>query len=433
MTFRPLAGLALLTLMISSAYGQTPHLPPPETVRLDRLQLMQGFPPPADKRIDASNFLNQYPNIRWAFHHMRELLPTRNIARGSGTPYQLPQGEDRQQDINALEFTGPDGARMTFGDYLTATYADATIIMKDGKVIYEAYHEGMPADQPHIMWSMTKSFLGLLATQLIEEGVLRADALVTDYVPELSESGWQGATLQQLLNMTADIDYSEVYADAESDVVKYALAAGMVPAPDGFTGERDLYSYLPTIGAAEEHGQAFRYRTVHTETLGWVLRRATGQHTADLISERIWQKLGAEHDAYMLLDRNGAEWAGAGMNATLRDLARFGEMMRLEGKLNGEQIVSPEVVRSIREGADREAFKASGRDFQPGYSYRNQWWISHNKDGAFEALGVHGQTIHVNPAVGLVVVRLSSHPVATSAHTFPMTLPAMEALADRLR
>src|SRR5690606_16789853 len=118
---------------------------------------------------------------------------------------------------------------------------------------------------------------------------------------------------------------------------------------------------------------------------------------------------------------------------TLRDLARFAEMVRLNGEFNGQQVVSPSVVQTIREGGDREAFKAAGRDFQPGYSYRNQWWISHNDDGAYEALGVHGQMIHINPAVGTVMVRLSSHPVATSAQTMPVTIPAMAALADLLR
>jgi CubicO group peptidase (beta-lactamase class C family) len=121
------------------------------------------------------------------------------------------------------------------------------------------------------------------------------------------------------------------------------------------------------------------------------------------------------------------------LNASLRDLGRFGEMMRLEGRFNGQQIVNSSVIARIREGGDREAFKAAGRDFQAGYSYRNQWWISHNDDGAYEALGVHGQMIHVNPAVGLVVVRLSSHPVATSAATFPTTRPALVALANMLR
>ena len=426
-----LAGLTLLSLAATQVHAQSP-LPPPESVRLDQLRLMQGFPPPPDKQVTAATYLSQYPQIRWAFHHMRELIPTRAIPRGNGGIAELPRGEDLTKAIESLRFDGPDG-ELTFAQYLNKTYADATIVLKDGKVVYEAYHEGMPDDHPHIMWSMTKSFAGLLATQLIEEGVLDAEAQITDYLPELAESGWSGATLQQLLNMTADIDYSEIYANAESDVVKYALAAGMRPAPEGYAGHRDLYSYLPTIGPAEEHGRYFRYRTVHTEVLGWILRRATGKHMAELISERIWRKLGAEHDAYILLDRNGTEWAGAGMNATLRDLARFGEMMRREGQFNGQQIVSQAVVRSIREGADREAFKASGRDFQPGYSYRNQWWISHNDDGAYEALGVHGQMIHINPAAGLVVVRLSSHPVASSAATFQMSLPAMRALAQLLR
>jgi CubicO group peptidase (beta-lactamase class C family) len=432
-----LSSFLLVTLMAthttSTAQSAAPTLPSPDSVRLDRLQLMQGFPIPADKQVTAANFLTEYPKVRWAFHHMRELLPSRQIARGPGAAVPLTAGDDRRAEIDALRFTGPNGAALSFADYLTASYADATLIMKDGEVIYEAYHEGMPERNPHMMWSMTKSFAGLLATQQIEEGVLDAQAQVTDYVPELKGSGWEGATLQQLLNMTADIDYSEVYADAESDVIKYAFAAGMLPAPADFAGQRELYGYLPTIGAAGEHGERFMYRTVHTEVLGWVLRKATGKHFADLISERIWSKLGTEHDAYVLLDRHGTEWAGAGMNASLRDLARFGEMMRLEGRYNGEQVVSADVVKAIREGADREAFKAAGRDFQPGYSYRNQWWISHNKDGAYEALGVHGQMIHVNPAVGLVVVRLSSHPVASSAHTFPTTLPAMQALADLLR
>lgn len=432
-----LSSLILVTLMTTPtpllAQDQTPSLPTPESVRLDRLKLMQGFPPAADKQVTAANFLTEYPKVRWAFHHMRELLPSRAITRGPGAAVPLPRGEDRQAEIDALRFTGPDGVSLSFADYLSASYADATLIMKDGKVIYQAYHEGMPEHNPHMMWSMTKSFAGLLATQLMEDGVLDAQAQIIDYVPELQGSGWEGATVQQLLNMTADIDYSEVYADAESDVINYALAAGMLPAPADFAGQRELYSYLPTIGADGEHGERFIYRTVHTEVLGWVLRKATGKHLAELVSERIWSKLGTEHDAYLLVDRHGAEWAGSGMNASLRDLARFGEMMLLEGRYNGEQIVSAKVVKAIREGADREAFKASGRDFQPGYSYRNQWWISHNADGAYEALGVHGQMIHVNPAVGLVVVRLSSHPIASSAYTFPTTLPALRALADLLR
>lgn len=409
-----------------------PRLPPPESVRLDRLQLMQGFPPPLDKRVSFASYLGQYPQARWAFQHMRELIPSRNLWRGDGPPCPLPQGPDLRGEIDALRFHGPDG-ELSFAEYLAASYADATLILLDGRRVYEVYHQGMPAQQPHMLWSVTKSVLGLLASQLLHEGLLAADALVSDHVPELAASGWRGATLQQLLDMTADIDYSEVYDDGQSDVLGYAVAAGMTPAPAGFAGARDLYSYLPGITGQGRHGREFHYRTLHSEVLGWVLRRASGQTSAELISQRLWRKLGAEQDAYLLVDPAGTEWAGAGLNACLRDLARFAEMLRLDGCFNGQQIVAPEVLASIRQGGDREAFKAAGRNWQPGYSYRNQFWVSHNPDGAYEALGVHGQMIHVNPAVGLVLVRLSSHPVAGSAFTFPTTRLALQALAGLLR
>ncbi|NLY56949.1 MAG: serine hydrolase [Gammaproteobacteria bacterium] len=410
------------------------ELPDPESVRTDRLQLMQGFPPVADKQITLASFMRPYPNPRWSFHHAREFFSSRRVARGNEGVYVLPREQGREQQIAGLTFAAPDGRQMTFGQYLDETYVDGVLIMQHGKVLFEQYQAGVDELQPHILWSVTKSVVGLLATQLIAEGQLDAEALVTDVIPELESSGWRGATVQQVLNMTADINYSEVYADRDSDVMKYSLAAGMAPVPHDYAGARDIYSYLPTIGQGEdEPGVAFRYRTTHTEVLGWILRRVSGLSTAALIEQRIWSKLGAEQDGYMLLDSKGTEWAGAGFNVTLRDLARFAEMVRLDGQFNGQQIISPEVVQTIREGADREAFKAAGRDFQPGYSYRNQWWISHNPDGAIEALGIHGQMIHINPAVGLVMVRQSSHPIASSAATMPLSIPAMAALADLLR
>ncbi|MEH6389025.1 MAG: serine hydrolase [Pseudomonas profundi] len=426
-------GVTLATVLLS-AQGAAAELPEPESVRIDRLQLMEGFPPPAEKQITHAGFMRPYPNPRWSFHHARELFPSRRVARGNEGVFVLPRADGLEQTIAELTFTGPDGEPMSFTQYLDSTYVDGLLIMQHGKVLFERYQPGVPENEPHILWSVTKSVMGLLATQLIEEGELDPDALVTRYLPELENSGWRGATVQQVLDMTADIDYSEIYADRTSDVAKYSRAAGMSALPHDYTGARDLYSYLPTIGrGVDDHGKAFRYRTTHTETLGWILRRVTGLSTAALIEQRIWSKLGAEQDGYMLLDSKGTEWAGAGFNVTLRDLARFAEMVRLDGQFNGQQVVSPEVIQTIREGGDREAFKAAGRDFQPGYSYRNQWWISHNDDGAFEALGVHGQMIHINPAVGMVMVRLSSHPVATSAETMPATISAMAALANLLR
>lgn len=134
----------------------------------------------------------------------------------------------------------------------------------------------------------------------------------------------------------------------------------------------------------------------------------------------------------MLLDPTGTEWAGAGLNATLRDLARFAEMLRSGGRWNGEQIIPEAIIDDIRGGADKAAFADFGRRGMEGYSYHNQWWISHNPDGVYEAMGVHGQLIHINPAAELTVVRTASHPIASNEFTYEMTRAALEALARHL-
>jgi CubicO group peptidase (beta-lactamase class C family) len=207
----------------------------------------------------------------------------------------------------------------------------------------------------------------------------------------------------------------------------------MLPPPPNYAGPNNIYDFLKTLKKEGEHGAGFVYRTVHSEVLGWIVSRITGKHFADLLSERIWQKLGMEEDAYVMIDSVGTPLQGAGLCATARDLARFAEMLRRGGELNGQRVFDKAVIDDLRIGGDREKFKASGLSFRPGYSYHNQWWILHNADGAYEASGIHGQMIHINPAAEMVVVKLSSHPVASAGFTHPLTLKAWEALARAVR
>lgn len=409
-----------------------PELPAPETLHFTRLGLMQGFPPSSDKLVTRGDYLIKYPKLCWAFQHMRELIPSRQIRRGIGPVSTLPEGENRQQDIDALSFELRDGSRISFAEFIQRNYTDALIILHRGKVIYESYPNQADPLSLHMLWSVTKSVTGLVACMLIEEGVLDPQALVTDLIPELAVSGWAGASVQQVLDMTADVSYSEIYSEGTSDVIRYGLAAGITqstkhPAP------ACLYDYLPTIGSAREHGRYFSYRTVHTEVLGWLVRRASGKEMASHISERIWSRLGAEQDALILLDAHGTEWAGAGLNASLRDLARLTEMLRNNGVWNGQQIVPASIIQDITKGGDKAAFADYGRAGMEGYSYHNQWWVSHNPDGVYEAMGVHGQLLHINPAAELTVVRTASHPIASNDFTYAMTRAAMQALADYLR
>jgi len=209
----------------------------------------------------------------------------------------------------------------------------------------------------------------------------------------------------------------------------------MLPRPPNYNGPMNIYDFLKTLkkGGEREHGAGFVYQTVHSEVLGWIVSRITGKHFADLMSERIWQKLGMAEDAYVMIDSVGTPLQGAGLCATARDLARFAEMLRRGGEYNGQRLIDKAVIDNLAQGGDQEKFKTSGMNFRPGYSYHNQWWILHNADGAYEASGIHGQMIHINPAAEMVVVKLSSHPVAGAGFTHALTLKAWAALAEAVK
>jgi len=163
-----------------------------------------------------------------------------------------------------------------------------------------------------------------------------------------------------------------------------------------------------------------------------VLRRVTGRSVSELVRERLWSKLGVEEDAYFTVDETGVEFAGGGLNVTLRDMARFGEMIRLGGRFNDQQIVPAEVVDDIRRGGNRDHFTRAGYTLLPGWSYRNMWWVSHNEHGAFTARGIHGQAIYIDPAAEMVIARFASHPLGANVNLDPMSLPAYHAMARHL-
>ena len=181
------------------------------------------------------------------------------------------------------------------------------------------------------------------------------------------------------------------------------------------------------------HGEKFGYRTINTDVLGWIVERVGGAPIAEQLRERVWSRMGMEQDAYYQVDAMGVAFAGGGLNVALRDLARFGEMMRCGGRWHGKQIIPREAVDDIRFGSNPAPFAASdyGKKL-PGWSYRNMWWISNNADGAFMARGVHGQAIYVDPAAEMVIVRVASNPMASNTHNDPISLPAYQAVADYL-
>lgn len=423
---------AALTLGLSAAAMAADPLPDAAASDPARLGWMVGAPPPPERQLrfdDGSYF--RFPALRWSVAHFRELMPTVNVSRGLGAPVPLPRA--LRADIDGLRFT-PLGAKepMTWAESLAANYTDGIVVLHRGRVVYERYFGALTEQGQHGAMSITKSFTGTLGAMLVAEGTLDLSRRVADYVPELAASAFGSATVRQVLDMTTGLRFSEDYADPNAEVWAHAQAGSPLPKPKDYAGPRSYYEYLQTVQPQGRHGDAFAYRTVNSDALGWIIARATKRSVAELLSERIWSRLGAEQDAYMTVDSTGTPFAGGGLNTGLRDLARFGEMLRNGGRHNGQQIVPRAVVDDIRRGGDREAFAHAGYTLLQGWSYRNMWWVTHGADGAFMARGVHGQRLYVNPGAGVVIARYASHPVASNAANDPTTLPAFEALARHL-
>jgi CubicO group peptidase (beta-lactamase class C family) len=398
----------------------------------NRLGWMQGSPPPADKQVRFDDEgMYSFPKLRWAYSNIRRLVPTTNVARGSGPVTALPRAD--RDDIDALTFL-PIGRSdaMSWSQSLAANYTDGIVVLHRGRIVHERYFGALDAQRPHIAWSVTKSFFGTIAAALIAEGQLDAAAPVSAYVPELAGSGLGNATLRQVLDMTTSIHYSEDYTDPEAGIWQHGRAGGILPRTPAQIGPASFYEFLATLRQDGAHGRGFTYKTVNTDVLGWVLRRVTGEPLSKLLSKRLWSRLGAEQDGYLMVDPTGTEFAGGGFNCCLRDLARFGEMLRNDGVWNGQRLVPKAAIEDIRRGGDPAHFAQAGYVTLPGASYRNMWWVLHNEHGAFCARGIHGQGVYIDPKAEMVIARFASHHIAGNMGIDPTTLPAYHALAKFL-
>jgi len=398
---------------------------------------MKGFPPTPDRMItqpDANYF--SFPKLRWSVCHLREFLPTRQISRGLEAPiplvYPSPAAfAELRADIDALTFLpmGKD-REMSWEEALFANYTDGLLILHRGQVVYERYFGCLEEDGKHAIMSMTKSITGLLAEILVAEGLLDDQRLVRDIIPETAGSAFATASVREVMDMTTGVKYSEDYSDPEADIWRYARAASPLPKASDYVGPDGYWEYLQQVRPEGNHGDAFHYKTINSDMLGWIISRITDKSVTELASERLWRRMGAEQDAYQTVDGKGVAFAGGGITAGLRDLGRLGQLMLDGGEINGTRLFPETVVKAISGGGDRSKF--GGFPTIPNGSYKSQWWAFHNDHGAYAARGVHGQTIYIDPTADMVLVRLASFPKAQNGFIDPTSLPAYQAVAEYL-
>ncbi|HET6620895.1 MAG TPA: serine hydrolase [Dongiaceae bacterium] len=374
----------------------------------------------------------QAPWSCWAFHHVQELLPVTRIARDPAHPSGLSQ---KPRALGAVAFAAPGGVSWTIDRMLPHTSTDGFMVLHKGAVAFEWYGNGLTPADPHIVFSVSKSITGILAGILAERGQLDPDAPVIRYIPEAAGSAYGDCTVRHVLDMTVGIAFVEDYLAATGDFARYRAATGWNPVTDPALAG-DVHSFLVTLRRdANPHGAAFHYVSPNSDLLGWILERAGGMPYARLLGELIWRPLGAEADAHVTVDRAGAARSAGGICTTLRDLARFGELVRNHGRAGGQQIVPRWWVEDILRNGDRRAWLATetAARFLPNGRYRSQWYMIGNDSGAYCAIGIHGQWIYIDPKAEMVIAKLSSQPLPLEDATDHLLLAAFAAIANALR
>jgi CubicO group peptidase (beta-lactamase class C family) len=385
-------------------------------------------PPPPDPAVPASDVAPAVQQLRRAmldpeintltFHSMDRIFTTRTVGR-SGPVWVLPHAN------HALDFTyNYHGQLLKPEQFLERTFTNALLIMKDGRIVSEIYRNNTDASTRFIAFSMTKSITSvLIGCALAEKRIASLDDPITKYLPELESGAYNGVTIRQILQMRSGVDYEERYDFGNPGIAARNHELALVKNVARFADA------ARTIRRKNPPGEVFEYKTLDTAVLGWLLERVSGGSTvAAYTAQRLWEPLGAESDAFYIMDGPpgvGREFSGAGFNATLRDFGRFGQMVLNGGVANGHRIVSAEWIRE-----STHPTQARGTGPRAGYGY--QWWMAESPD-AFQAIGLQGQFIYIDRATRTVIVKLSYFPPAdnTSAEEAAAFFSAASAWTPR--
>lgn len=343
-------------------------------------------------------------NRAWGFQHVRELVPTVRIPAASN-PRPL---EEKLVDLDDVQVAGMG---LTLGEYLNLS-ATGFLVMQSGTIRYERYLRGLTPRSPHLLMSISKSVVASVTGVLVGLGHLDPSAAVCELLPQLHGTAWDGCTLQHLLDMRGGIQFDESDEDPGSDLFVYEQIYQWRPLWQDLP--TDIRDYMAALPADRAHGGGFRYQSILTDMLGWVLEAVTGQRLSDLIAELLWVPMGAETDAEITVDRHGNAHADGGMSACLRDVGRLGELWREGGAWGDSEIVPRGWIERTLSPAWASAIEESSNGRQRNGYYSQNWWIVDPERGVYAARGYCGQALYVDMDAEVVAVLFSAWPKHTA-------------------
>ncbi|HEY2750895.1 serine hydrolase [Phenylobacterium sp.] len=347
---------------------------------------------------DVTN--TKYDRQAAAYRNQDEVWPARVIRRGAVVRPLAPHA----RSLAELTFEVGE-VRFSLSDYMERRRTAGLLILKDGEIALELYGMGNGPESRWVSFSTAKSITATLVGAALHDGAIGSlDDRCDLYLPRLRGSAYEGVTVRNVLRMCSGVAWAEENVPEEDSDVWRLNKALMSRRPGAVM---DLACALPR---AQPQGVVFNYSTVESCLLGAVVVAATGRPMAHYCSETIWGPAGMEADGYWLLESGGGlEMGGFGVNARLRDFARFGQLVLEDGESFSGRRVLPPGWRDLA-GQPDSASTAFGRlmpSSPAGYGYH--WWAvprspANVNGGAFSAVGAYGQRIFVNPAEQVVAV-----------------------------
>ena len=347
-------------------------------------------------RLKYAVTLFEKENILYNFLHMEDIFPTSLVTK-SPNPTRLPVNISHELP---KEFVS-GGKTYDVKKFMERTMTTGLLIIHRDTTVFEKYYNGLTPETTHISWSMAKSFVsGMVGIAVAEGHIESIEDPITKYLPQLKESGYDNVRIKDILQMSSGVGFNEDYADFNSDINRFGRY---------FALGQSFEKFALSLKNARPPGTYNHYVSIDTQVIGMLLKKTTGKTITEYLKEKIWDPMGMEHDAQWIIDADQMEMALGGLNATLRDYAKFGLLYLNQGDWFGQQIVSQDWVR--------QSITLDAPHLQPGESelssnnlgYGFQWWVPQEADGAFLASGIYNQHIYIQPNRDVLVVKLSAN------------------------
>ena len=373
---------------------------------LDINKIMKGSPPPIKYQVTLDNW-RKYPFNSWSFVNVRNLIPTSPI-------YNNPDKEVILQkqliDIDDLVIDHKNTS-YKLKEIFKICDTDAFLVMHKGKIKFEFYDKFTRFNTPHIIFSVSKSLTSLLTGILVEKKVININNYISHILPETKGTAYEDATVRNVLDMSIASGFIEDYTGQAEIFKKYRSSTGWdLPETNSTQTVKGLHDFLSSMPKSnQKHGKKYHYCSPHSDLLGWIIERASGENYSKIMADLLFKKAGMNHEANVTVDKWGASRAAGGISVSPYDLLLLSELVRNHGSNKNGQVVPAAWIEDFVNNKNNNSYlNQDNLERFPKGNYRSKWYQTGFKHNEYCAIGIHGQNIWINPQKEITIVRMSS-------------------------